>query len=47
MTRGTTPTFIFKLDTELDLTTLTQVWVTIIDGRDNKKDWDIDTEQSQ
>ena len=32
MYRGTTPTLIFKLDTELDLTTLTQVWVTIQNG---------------
>lgn len=32
MYRGTTPTLVFKLDTELDLTTLTQVWVTIQNG---------------
>lgn len=42
MRRGTTPTFVFQLDTPtLDLTTLTQIWVTIEDGRDEQKTWDI------
>lgn len=42
MRRGTTPTFIFQLDTpDLDLSTLTQVWVTIDDGRNEAKTWDI------
>lgn len=40
MYRGTTPTLIFKLDTELDLTTLTQVWVTIQNG-DTQYNFDI------
>lgn len=29
MYRGTTPSIVYKLDTELDLNDLTQVWVTI------------------
>ena len=42
MRRGTTPTFVFQLDSsDLDLTTLTQVWVTIDDGRSEAKTWDI------
>lgn len=42
MRRGTTPTEVFELDTpDLDLTTLTQVWITICDGRDNSFTWDI------
>lgn len=40
MYRGTTPTLVFKLDTELDLTTLTQVWVTIQNG-DTQYNFDI------
>lgn len=40
MYRGTTPTLVFKLDTELDLTTLTQVWVTIQNG-DTQYTYDI------
>lgn len=42
MRRGTTPTEGFELDTPtLDLTTLTQVWLTICDGRDKSFTWDI------
>lgn len=42
MRRGTTPTFIFQLDSpDLDLTTLSQVWVTIDDGRNEPTTWDI------
>lgn len=40
MYRGTTPTLVFKLDTELDLTTLTKVWVTIQNG-DTQYNFDI------
>ena len=42
MYRGTTPTIIFKLNTDLDLTTLTQIWVTMQDMNDSQYTWDID-----
>lgn len=41
MFRGTTPTFIFELDTDLDLTELSQVWVTIRDVLGRPFNWDI------
>ena len=41
MYRGTTPTFIFQFDDTIDLTSLTQVWVTISDGSGQKTTWDI------
>lgn len=41
MFRGTTPTFIFELDTDTDLTTLSQVWVTIQDVLGRQTTWDI------
>lgn len=42
MRRGSTDTLIFELDTpDLDLTTLTQIWLTIDDGRSQPQTWDI------
>lgn len=41
MFRGTTPTLIFELDTDLDLTSLSQVWVTIKDAFGREFTWDI------
>ena len=41
MTRGTTPTEVYELDTpDLDMSTLTVVWITIRDERDQKYTWD-------
>ena len=42
MYQGTTPTFIFQLDTPIDLTDMAQVWITIRDGLGCKHNWDID-----
>ena len=41
MYRGTTPTFVFQLDSDIDLSGLAQIWVTISDGSGYKKTWDI------
>ena len=42
MYRGTTPTFVFELDTTtLDLSSMVQIWVTIQDGNKVKHTWDI------
>ena len=43
MVKGTTPTFVFQLDsTTLDLTALSQIWVTVDDSREVKT-WDINS----
>lgn len=42
MFRGTTPTLIFELDTDLDLTAMSQVWVTIKDALGRPFNWEID-----
>ena len=41
MYKGTTPTFIFELDTPIDLTDMSEVWITIRDGAGVKHNWDI------
>lgn len=42
MYRGTTPTFIFQLDSDtIDLSNMSQIWVTIRDGAGLKHNWDI------
>jgi len=41
MYKGTTPTFVFVLDSPLDLTNIDQVWITIRDGAGIKHNWDI------
>lgn len=43
MYKGTTPTFIFQIetDTPIDLTAMSQIWVTIRDGFGCKHNWDI------
>ena len=41
MYRGTTPTFIFQIDTPIDLSSMEQIWVTIRDGARIKHNWDI------
>ena len=41
MYRGTTPTFLFELDTAVDLSSMSQIWVTIRDGARIKHNWDI------
>ena len=42
MYRGTTPTFIFQLDSDtIDLSDMSQIWVTIRDGAGLKHNWDI------
>ena len=42
MYRGTTPTFVFQLDsTTIDLSDMSQIWVTIRDGIGRKHNWDI------
>ena len=41
MFRGTTPTLIFEINSDLDLDTLTQIWVTILDCGGHKFTWDI------
>ena len=40
MYQGTTPTFIFELDTPIDLSDMSQIWITIRDGLGFKHNWD-------
>ena len=41
MHQGTTPTFIFQLDTPIDLSDMQQIWITLRDGLGCKHNWDI------
>lgn len=41
MYRGTTPTLTFKLNTDIDLTTLEEAWITI-KGEDKEKTYTLD-----
>ena len=41
MYQGTTPTLVFQLDTPVDLSNMSQIWITLRDGLGFKHNWDI------